>query len=205
MHKFPLHVKKTSNTMFTNFVEIYFQVTYYLCYSPFSLINNPTTGKFVLHHNKLQKTLCIFFNMLGFLCKVEQYQWDVNRIHNFQNITSESEPNNPVSYLALLSSIFGTAYRIKTLHQFWFRRTDFVDFVNGLQNAHNFIKLKRKHWIKIIFNKVLLLVLLITYVLVSLVPILYKKYTTVGLVYLNKLSFLDLTFETLLWMGRTYM
>lgn len=196
----------TRNPPFTNLLEIYFKVTFFICYSPFLIAKSSRNGKFHVKQNKLQLFLCIIFGIFGLTYKVNQCMFGRSRLQNYDCPKSLTGLENPVSYLTKLSSFFGWLFRVKTLHQFWIQKNGFLNLVNCLQNAENFHLVPDKSRIRKLLNKTFLVGVLLVYMGVSLVSVIAKlssafPWESFG----NHKNYFEMAYYILVTFGEIYM
>lgn len=193
------------SNLFTNLIETYFHITYLICFGPFKFVYSYPKGKFDLRQNTFQKGVCIVLSILGFCSKIKKQLWllDDSRQNN-----SESEYEDPRSYLSLLSYFFGWIYRIKTLYLLWFRQNDFLEIVNEVTC---FVKMgnlghEAPLWMRRILSKTFLRIVFLVWFVITLGSRISSVESTILQLtqQSNNETVFILTFRVLLSIGTAY-
>lgn len=110
-------------TRFETFLLVYLKLSYYICYSPFKVVND-VSGSFTTKFNIVQRILCIFLNSTGFIVRLAEFRQLI-----FQ-LTHDSLLKNPAAYFRIISSIVSISFQISGFYRLCNHSQDYVEILN---------------------------------------------------------------------------
>lgn len=107
--------------------KIYLDFQYFLLCCPFRLAISPGGRSAIIKSNLVQKTLCLFYNILGFF-------WT---FRNLPLSSLASNPKDPSMYLFLAVNVENLLVKCATVKRFWFDETKIVAIIDFILDAEN--------------------------------------------------------------------
>lgn len=108
---------------FGTFLLVYLKLSYYICYSPFKIVND-LSGEFTVKFNRIQRTLCLFLNTSGFILRFAEFRQSIFELTRGELV------KNPAVYFRIASTVVSIVFQITGFYRLWYHFQDYVDILN---------------------------------------------------------------------------